>query len=126
MSRQAAPQTIKETVVSPDVIKDDNKELVQTNNSRVVLVPMEEWKQSAQRGVRTFFQAFIFTAGGGSVVAYLTNLGIPPASVANLPSTGHVLFDAFCYSILFGFLVFLWNFLEFWLDIDIKAPKWRA
>lgn len=116
----------KPTIVSPGVLQRSNPSSTLVDGGRVVLVPMSEWKQSAQRGVRTFFQAFIFTGGGGSVVGYMTNLGIPPASVANLPSTGNPLGDAFCYSVLFGFLVFVWNFVEFWLDIDLRAPKWRA
>lgn len=120
---------VKETIVSPDVVGGDRAVItapVTTGSERVLLVPMAEWKQSAQRGVRTFFQAFVFLGGGGTVYSYLTNLGIPPASVANLPSTGQPLIDALLYSLVFALAVFVWNFAEFWLDIDIKAPKWRA
>lgn len=124
-----APDSVQ-TIVSPDVVK--TPAVVNATSGAtapmdtVILVPMAEWKQSAQRGVRTFIQAFIFLGGGGTVVGYLNGLGIPPASVANLPSTGQPLLDAVAYSFVFGLVVFLWNFIEFWLDIDIRAPKWRA
>jgi hypothetical protein len=29
-------------------------------------------------------------------------------------------------SLVFGLVCFVWNWVEFWLDIDIKAPKFRA
>lgn len=120
---------VKETIVSPDVLGSKNATItapVTASGERVLLVPMAEWKQAAQRGVRTFMQAFLFLGGGGTVYSYLTNLGIPPASVANLPSTGTPLLDAVAYALVFGLVVFLWNFVEFWLDLDIRAPKWRA
>jgi len=117
------------TIVSPDVI--DSKETVETApvtaaGERVILIPMAEWKQAAQRGARTFLQAFGFLVGGGTIYQALAQVGIPPASVANLPSTGSALFDAILYALVFALLVFLWNWLEFLLDIDLKAPKWRA
>ncbi len=131
MARRKHPRVAEgnPTIVSPDVV--ETNETVETApitaaGERVVLVPMAEWKQSAQRGVRTFFQAFAFLAGGGTIYQALAQVGIPPASVANLPSTGSALFDAVCYALVFALLVFLWNFLEFALDIDLKAPKWRA
>lgn len=122
-------RTSNPTIVSPDVIDSDTRvetAPVTAAGERVVLVPMAEWKQAGQRGVRTFFQAFAFLAGGGTIYQVLAQVGIPPASVANLPSTGSALFDAALYALVFALLVFLWNFFEFLLDIDLKAPKWRA
>jgi len=129
MARKKRTPKDNPTIVSPDVIESDKRvetAPITSAGERVILVPMAEWKQSAQRGVRTFCQAFGFLAGGGTIYQALADVGIPPASAANLPSTGNALFDAFLYALVFALLVFLWNFLEFALDIDLKAPKWRA
>lgn len=102
------------------------EEVTATNGKHVVLVPMSEWLQCLQRAVRTFMQTFVFMIGGGTVYTILTGLGIPPASAENLPSTGYPLYDAILYSLVLSVVVFLWNAAEFVLDIDIKAPRWRA
>lgn len=116
------------TVVSPDVIPAATDVAVAGTQAgeRVILIPMAEWKQCAQRGVRTFMQAAVFLFGGGTMVQLVTGMGIPPAAVANLPSTGNVALDAILYSLALALLVFVWNMVEFWLDIDIHAPRWRA
>jgi hypothetical protein len=115
---------ITKTIVSPDVVPIE----VAANiaGSPVILIPMAEWKQCAQRGFRTFMQAAAFLLGGGTVAAFSSGIGIPPASVAGLPSSGNPVADAVLYSIVFGLLVALWNACEFALDIDIHAPGWRA
>ena len=123
------------TIVSPDAVDtnsgtDTNTEQVsvdgQTNGKRIVVIPMAEWFQCLQRAVRTWIQAFIFMIGGGTIYQILTGLGIPPASAENLPSTGYVVYDAILYSLVLAIVVFIWNACEFALDIDIKAPRWRA
>lgn len=123
MARQ---QQVTETIVSPDALTGNIEPSVTTGRKTVILVPMEEWKQSAQRGVRTTLQAGTFFIGGGTLVGALSSAGVSPKIVEGIPSTGNPLWDAILYAILFGVLVFLWNFIEFWLDIDLKAPKWRA
>jgi hypothetical protein len=124
---ESTPPTVP-VVVSPDV--SPRATTVTTGGpsvpaERVILVPMSEWKQCAQRGVRSFMQALVYTIPLG-VTAYLSGLGIPDAALVNLPSTHTPILDAILYSLVFGLVVFLWNFVEFWLDVDIKAPKWRA
>lgn len=118
------------TMVSSDVVEGNHDvempATAATNGTRVVLVPMSEWKQCAQRAIRTFMQAFVFLIGGGTVYQILTGLGIPPATAENLPSTGSALWDAILYALVFAVVVFLWNAAEFILDIDVKAPRWRA
>ena len=116
------------TVVSPDAIDSNTPQVsapVTAEGGRVVLVPMDEWKQCAQRGVRSAIQAFIFILPIG-VASWLRGLGVPDATVINIPSTHDPFIDSVLYALLFGVIVFIWNFIEFWLDIDIKAPKWRA
>lgn len=126
MSTQAAPIEPKQrTVVSPDVVDNRATTVVPVSGERIVLVPMAEWKQCAQRGVRSAMQAIVYMVPLG-VVPYLRGLGIPDASLVNLPSTGQPFVDAVLYALVFGLIVFIWNFVEFWLDIDILAPKWRA
>lgn len=120
---------VKETIVSPDVVGGDRAVLsapVTSGSERVLLVPMAEWKQSAQRGVRSFIQAATFLLGGGSLALLLASFGIAPDIVAQIPTSGNKLVDALAVSLVFGLVCFVWNWLEFWLDIDIKAPKWRS
>jgi hypothetical protein len=103
------------------------KTLVSTAaGERVVLVPMAEWKQSAQRGVRSFIQCATFLLGGGSLALFLASFGIAPDYVAQIPTSGNKLVDALLVSFVFGLVCFVWNWCEFFLDIDIKAPKFRA
>ena len=128
MSHDHEP-AVKETIVSPDVIDGDRPVIsapVTAEGGRVLLVPMAEWKQCAQRGVRSFIQAATFLLGGGSIALFLASFGIAPDYVAQLPTSGSKLIDALVISLVFGLVCFLWNFIEFWLDVDIKAPKWRA
>jgi hypothetical protein len=123
---------VAKTIVSPDVMTHSTtdesgpKPSVQVGEHAVVLIPMAEWKQCAQRGVRTFIQAAGFMIAGGGLKQLLTGYGIPAADVAGLPSTGTAIYDALLYALVFALIVVLWNFVEFWLDIDINAPKWRA
>jgi hypothetical protein len=120
---------VKETIVSPDVVGGDRSVItapVTTGSERVLLVPMAEWKQSAQRGVRSFIQCATFLLGGGSLAIFLASFGIAPDYVAQIPTSGNKLVDALLVSLVFGLVCFVWNWVEFWLDIDIKAPKFRA
>lgn len=120
------------TVVSPDVVEGKSSVVMtpaSQNNATVPdvkLVAMPEWKQAGQRGVRSGVQVAIFLIGGGTVTQWATGLGIPPASVANLPSTGTPIFDALLFALFVGVFVFLWNMAEFVFDMDLWAPKWRA
>lgn len=129
MARKKRTPTDNPTIVSPDVIESDKRvetAPITSAGERVILVPMAEWKQSAQRGVRSFIQAATFLFGGGSVALFLASFGIAPNYVAELPTSGSHLIDALVISLVFGLLCFLWNAIEFALDIDIKAPKFRA
>lgn len=112
------------TIVSPDAMPVATAATV--NGATVIIIPMAEWKQCAQRGVRTFLQAAAFLLGGGTVASFSTGIGIPPASVAGLPSFGVPVLDVLAYAAVFGLLVALWNAAEFALDIDMHAPGWRA
>ncbi len=129
------------TIVSPDAVDTgtdtdtdtdteqvsvDGQTTTTKNGKRIVVIPMAEWFQCLQRAVRTWIQAFIFMIGGGTIYQILTGLGIPPASAENLPSTGYAVYDAILYSLVLAIVVFIWNACEFALDIDIKAPRWRA
>lgn len=127
MDNSKAP--VKATVVSPDVLGSDNAVItapVTADSERILLVPMAEWKQCAQRGVRSFIQCLTFLLGGGTLAVFLASFGIGPDYVAQIPTSGNKLIDAVLVSLVFGLVCFLWNFIEFWLDIDVKAPKWRA
>jgi hypothetical protein len=127
MDNSNAP--VKETIVSPDVTGSDQAVIsapVTAGGERILLVPMAEWKQSAQRGVRSFIQAATFLLGGGSLALLMASFGIAPDIVAQIPTTGNKLVDALLVSLVFGLVCFLWNWIEFFLDIDIKAPKWRS
>lgn len=117
------PEPIK-TIVSPDVVP--TQVVTSIAGETVIVIPMAEWKQCAQRGFRTFMQAATFLIGGGTVAAFSSGIGIPAASVAGLPSSGNAVIDALLYALVFGILVAAWNFLEFALDMDIYAPGWRA
>lgn len=97
-----------------------------TTGDRIVIIPMAEWKQCLQRGFRTFLQAATFLLGGGTVASFSSGIGIPPASVAGLPSSGNPFVDGILYAAFFGCLVACWNAAEFALDIDIHAPGFRA
>lgn len=119
-----------DTIVSPDVVASpatvDATSGAYAPTLHVVLVPMAEWKQCAQRGVRSFIQAATFLLGGGKIAMFAAQFGIAPDMIASLPTTGSQLVDALSVSAVFGLVCFLWNFIEFWLDVDMKWPKWRA
>jgi hypothetical protein len=113
-------------VVSPDIAPQETQLLtLEQTPTKPMLVPMPEWKQAAQRGIRSAIQAFLFILPLG-VTAYMKNLGIPDSAMMGLPSTSVPLFDAILYSIAFGLVVFAWNWVEFYFDMDIRAPKWRV
>jgi len=127
MDNSKAP--VKATVVSPDVLGSDNAVItapVTADSERILLVPMAEWKQCAQRGVRSAVQCLVFLVGGGTLTVFLASFGVAPDYVAQIPTSGNKLIDAVVISLVFGLLCFLWNWIEFALDIDIKAPKWRS
>ena len=128
MSHDHEP-AVKETIVSPDVIDGDRPVIsapVTAEGGRVLLVPMAEWKQCAQRGVRSAVQCLVFLVGDGTLTVFLASFGVAPDYVAQIPTSGNKLIDAVVISLVFGLLCFLWNWIEFALDIDIKAPKWRS
>lgn len=117
-------ETPKPTIVSPDVSNSTTPIVV--NSGRVILIPMPEWKQCAQRGVRSFIQALTFLLGGGSIAVFAAQFGVAPDMVASMPTLGNKFADVVVFSALFGLICFLWNFIEFWLDVDVLWPKWRA
>lgn len=128
--KQAKPAEVAKTIVSPDAVAVQVNgavlPAVSLDGGKVVLIPMPEWKQCAQRGIRSSIQALTFLLGGGTLTLFLAQFGITPNMVAQLPTFGNVLGDAIVASILFGVLAFVWNFIEFWLDVDVKWPTWRA
>lgn len=118
--------TTTATIVSKSDVPTKTAVVDSATGERVILIPMAEWKQCAQRGLRSFGQAVLFLLGGGTVAQLASGVGIPAASVAGLPSSGNAPVDAVLYALAFGILVALWNGAEFALDIDIHAPGFRA
>lgn len=122
-------EPLKKTIVSPDVIDCSTVPVVLEHGEggpRVALQPMPEWKQAAQRGVRSAIQCGVFLFGGGSLAVFAAQYGIAPDMIATIPTTSNKALDAALVSVVFGLLVFLWNYIEFWLDLDIHVPGWRA
>lgn len=120
------------TIVSPDVIEGKQAvtmaPIAHQNQGvqDVKLVAVPEWKQAAQRGIRSFLQAITFFLGGGALVSNLQRNGIAPELIGGLPTFNNPLIEALVYSLAFGLGVFVWNWIEFTFDIDIKFPGWRV
>jgi hypothetical protein len=109
------------TIVSPDVIRS----LTQDNQTDI-LIPMAEWKQAAIRGLRATIPAFIVLAGGGSAAEAATGAGIPPLLMVGLPTTGMFVVDVLIICLVIFVIWTGWNVVEFWMDLDTKAPQLRA
>jgi hypothetical protein len=126
----------KAVIVSPDIvdaahgdpvrIQVQDRERYGRAADQVVLIPMAEWKQVLVRATRATIPAFIVLAGGGSAAQAATGAGIPPLMMVGLPSTGALIFDMLIVCAVIWILWALWNFVEFWLDMDENAPRLRA
>lgn len=114
------------TVVSTDVVPNPTTVGGLAGGEGLVLLPMEEWKQVLVRGLRTFFQVLLAMLLGKGAAVSLVASGLPPELLTGIPTTGILIVDALVVGLI-GFLgSAVWNIVEFLLDVDLSAPKFRA